>query len=457
MAFQQGLSGLSTSSKSLDVIGNNVANSSTVGFKSSDAHFADVYAASLTGGGALQVGIGTSLSAVAQQFTQGNVSTTNNPLDIAINGNGFFRLSNNGTITYSRNGQFHLDKSGYFIDDQNLRLTGYPASLDGTIRKQTPAELQITPDLLKLSPVATGKSVGGTYAGVQVSANLDSRAPSKTWTQLPAAVPVLPALSTTPVPNIDPASYNYSTALSTYDSLGNPHTLSFYFVKTATAGQWAAYGNVDGTVSDGAGDKPNLRTPILLNFDTNGKLTSVDGTPVPATGAVPDVALSVDLDRVAANLGRVPWGAAPMTFNINFGGTTQYGSAFATNRLQQDGYSSGNLAGMSVGMDGVIQGRYSNGQTRNVGQLVLASFQNANGLSNIGGNQWVETSVSGQPTVDAPTTGLMGAVQSNAVEESNVDLTGELVKMITQQRNYQANAQTIKTQDQIMQTLVNLR
>lgn len=469
MAFQQGLSGLSTSSKALDVIGNNVANSSTVGFKTSDAHFADVYAASMTGGGALQIGIGTSLSAVAQQFTQGNVTTTNNPLDIAINGGGFFRLSNNGAISYSRNGQFHLDKNGYFINDQNLRLTGYPTSQNGTIRQQTPTDLQVTPDLLSLAPVATGQSVGGTYAGVQASFNLDSRESSKVWTSLPPVAPVLPALSTTPVPNIDPANYNYTRGVSIYDSLGNPHTLSLYFVKTAVpappavvpagaTSRWEVYGNVDGTASDGAADKPNLTTPIVMYFDSNGKPIEVDGMPVSATGAVPDVALSVDLTRVAANLGKVPWGStSPMTFNINFGGTTQYGDTSTTKRVQQDGYSSGNLASMSVGMDGVIQGRYSNGQSRNIGQLVLASFQNPNGLANIGGNQWVETSVSGQPTVDIPTAGQMGAVQSNAVEDSNVDLTGELVKMITQQRNYQANAQTIKTQDQIMQTLVNLR
>ncbi|MBV2206760.1 MAG: flagellar hook protein FlgE [Pseudomonas sp.] len=447
MSFQQGLSGLNTSARALDVIGNNIANSTTVGFKSSEAHFADVYAASLTGGSGLQVGIGTTLSAVAQQFTQGNISTTNNPLDIAINGNGFFRLSNNGSISYSRNGQFHLDKSGYFTNDQGLRLTGYPASQDGTIQAQTPAELQLTAELLKLSPVATGQSVGGEYAGIRMSTNLDSRSNQKTWTPPTGAIP-----------NIDPTMYNYSTALSIYDSLGNPHTMSFYFVKTATAGQWEIYGNVDGTLSDGAGDVPNLSTPITVTFDSNGRLTDVDGTPVPPSGAVPDLALSVDLTNVATNLGRPDWGAtSPLTFNMNLGGTTQYGSAFSTNRLLQDGYSSGNLAGLGIGADGVIQGRYSNGQTRNIGQMVLASFQNPNGLANIGGNQWIETSVSGQPTVDVPGAGQLGAVQSNAVEESNVDLTAELVKMITQQRSYQANAQTIKTQDQVMQTLVNLR
>ena len=451
MAFQQGLSGLNTSSKALDVIGNNVANSSTVGFKSADAHFADVYASTLGAGGANQVGIGTNLAGIVQQFTQGNVSTTNNTLDIAINGNGFFRLSQNGAISYSRNGQFHLDKNGYIVNDQNLRLTGYPAGMDGSIRQQNPRELQVTADLLKLSPVATGSSTGGEYAGAQVAVNLDSRVTDKTF-----------SVGAGGEPNIDPAGYNYSTGLTIYDSLGNPHTMTMYFVKTANPREWELYTNVDGTRMDGAGDSPNLATPILITFDSVGQLETIGGAPVApnpaAGGALPEIPVSIDLDQVATNLGRVTWGATtPMTFNLNLAGTTQYGDAFATNRRVQDGYSSGNLAGLNIGKDGVIQGRYSNGQTRNVGQMVLASFDNPNGLQAIGGNQWIETSTSGQPTVDAPGTGRLGEVQSNAVEESNVDLTSELVKMITQQRNYQANSQTIKTQDQIMQTIVNLR
>ncbi len=560
MAFQQGLSGLNTSSKALDVIGNNVANSSTVGFKSADAHFADVYAASLGAGGANQIGIGTNLSGIVQQFTQGNVSTTNNTLDIAINGNGFFRLSQNGAISYSRNGQFHLDKNGYIVNDQNLRLTGYPAGQDGSIRKQNPQELQVTADLLKLSPVATGESTGGEYAGARVSVNLDSRvtdksftvsnatsgyvagsaAPNLTYAAAPgetlnisvyggaplavtltgtyataadlvtaintaigagggatasltssgavrissattgtastiafsgaavskvfgSATPTSVAGTATPgVPNVDPAGYNYSTGLTIYDSLGNPHTMTMYFVKTTTVGEWDMYTSVDGTAMNGAGDSPNLTTPVKVRFDSVGQLSTINGVavePNPAAGgALPEIPVSIDLNQVATNLGRVSWGATtPLSFNLNLAGTTQFGSAFATNRLLQDGYSSGNLSGLNIGNDGTIQGRYSNGQTRNIGQMVLATFDNPNGLQSIGGNQWIETSTSGQPTVDAPGTGRLGQVQSNAVEESNVDLTSELVKMITQQRNYQANSQTIKTQDQIMQTIVNLR
>lgn len=449
MAFQQGLSGLNTSAKALDVIGNNIANSSTVGFKASEARFADVYAASLSGGAGVQVGIGSSLAAIAQQFTQGNISTTNNNLDLAINGSGFFRMSQNGAVSYTRNGQFHLDKSGFFTNDQGLRLTGYPATASGIINRQTPAELQLASDVLKIAPMETGTSIGGAQ-GVQMSVNLDSRSPVKTWVAPTATAP-------DPV-SIDPDTYNYSTALSVFDSLGNPHTLTYYFVKTINPGEWEMYGNLDGTMST-SGDRPSLDTPMLVTFDSGGKLATVDGNPVDVSGAAPAVLMILTLPDAATTGATSPIGStSPLAgVPLNLTGTTQYGKAHSSDRLLQDGYTAGNLAGVGVGADGTIQGRYTNGQTRNLGQLVLASFQNPHGLMNMGGNQWVETSESGQPSVDAPKSGQLGAIQSNAVEESNIDLTAELVKMITQQRNYQANAQTIKTQDQVLQTLVNLR
>ncbi len=449
MAFQQGLSGLNTASKALDVIGNNVANSSTVGFKQANAHFADVYAASLGVGGASQVGIGTNLAAIVQQFTQGNITTTNNTLDVAINGNGFFRMSSNGTISYSRNGQFHLDNSGYIVNDQGSRLTGYPAGVDGVIRPQTPTELQLTPDLLKLDPVATGASVGSEYAGVQASVNLKANSETTVWSP-PAAAGV---------PSISPDTYNYSTALSIYDSLGAAHTLTLYFVKETATGSWSMYGNVDGTAMLNAGNTLNMTTGIPIQFDTNGQVSSFNGD----TATPFELAVSFDMNGVVADLQSVDptvpdnGASSTLSFNLNLTGTTQYGDKNATNRLLQDGYSSGSLSGLSIGTDGVIKGNYSNGETRNIGQMVLANFDNPNGLQSIGGNQWVETATSGQPTVDAPGSGRLGLVQSNALEDSNVDLTSELVNMITQQRNYQANSQTIKTQDQIMQTIVNLR
>ncbi|HMV04003.1 MAG TPA: flagellar hook protein FlgE [Accumulibacter sp.] len=416
MSFQQGLSGLGAAASALDVIGNNVANSSTVGFKGARANFSDVYAASLGIVGASQVGIGVGVSAIQQQFTQGNLTTTNNPLDLALNGGGFFRMSNAGAITYTRNGQFHLDKEGYIINDQNLRLTGYPAGVNGLISPSNPIELQLSAS--QISPRATSDSLSGNLTAV---INLDSRE-------------TVPALS--PFNYNNPDTYNFSTALNVFDTLGVAHNLTTYYVlNTPTApdgGEWTVYATLDGA-------NPQ-QLPGNLIFDTAGALSTASAQKVLPSWSLTSGAVT-------------PW--SPGT--IDFTGSTQYGSESSVDRLTQGGYAAGSLVGIGVGKDGVVQGRYSNGQTRNMGQIVLATFADPNGLLNLGNNQWNPTSVSGPELVGAPASGSRGVVQSAAVEDSNVDLTRQLVDMITAQRNYQANAQTIKTQDQIMQTLVNLR
>lgn len=434
MAFQQGLSGLGVSSKALDVTSHNIANASTVGYKGANAHFGDVYAAALNGGGASQIGIGVALAGVQQQFNQGNITTTNNPLDVSINGAGFFRVDKAGATTYTRNGQFHLDKSGFIVNDQGMKLTGYVAQ-GGVIRAATPSPLQI--DSSAIPPVATGTNPTSAFKGVKANLSLDSRA--TTTGLLPWGTPA-PVAGQPWTP--DPKSYNWSTALTTFDSLGNPHNVTMYFRKAATAGDWELYANVDGTDAALSPLSSNA-----LNFDTAGKLT----TPMPLN-------ISIDLAGINVALGK-PVNAAvtPLAFDIDFTGTGQYGQAFGTNRLEQDGYAPGNLVGLSVGTDGVVQGRYSNGQTFAQGQIVLANFTNPNGLLSMGNNQWVETSDSGPPLVGAPQSSSLGTLSAASVEESNVDLTAELVNLITFQRNYQANAQSIKTQDQIMQTIVNLR
>jgi len=432
MAFQQGLSGLSASSKALDVIGNNVANSSTVGFKSAQAHFSDVYAKALGGSGASAVGIGVSVAAVQQQFTQGNITTTNSPLDIAINGNGFFRMDTNGAITYSRNGQFHLDNEGYIIDDQSAKLTGYPVDANGTVTASTPVDLQLSS--ADIAPVATGGSVGGTYQGVLATLNLNSgeSAPTNAWVAGAAS-----GLST-----INATTYNYSTPVTVYDTLGNSHNLTLYFVKTATTGEWDVHANVDGTT-----DARVTLTGGPLSFNTSGVLSAASS----------DIGVSIDLDGVMSDLGGVNNAEGTLAFNIDFTGSTQFGKKSVTNSLQQDGYASGSLTGISIGADGIVQGNFSNDQSRNLGQIVLANFANPNGLVSLGNNQWGATSTAGAVVLGSPDSGGFGVLQAEAIEESNVDLTSELVNMITAQRNYQANAQTIKTQDSIMQTLVNLR
>ena len=435
MGFQTGLSGLNASSKNLDVIGHNVANSATVGFKASTAQFADVFAASLSGGGASQVGIGTKLSNVAQQFTQGNISATNNPLDIAINGRGFFRLSDAGAVSYTRNGQFQLDKDNYIVTSSGLRLTGYQADASGTISGAL-GDIQLS--TADISPTISGK--------VSIAANFDSRMSVPTLTPFPTNLGTPPG--TPPYSAPLPDTYNSSTSLSIYDSLGNAHTATFYFVKQAAAGEWKAYMTVDNGVNT-AGAVTELTTAANggnLTFDTSGALTG-PGAPA-GTITLPTIPWDA-----AMNLGI----ALTQPLDFNFAGTTQYGSAFGVSTLSQDGFTSGRMAGFSIGVDGTVKGRYTNGQTQTLGQVALANFANPQGLQQMGDNQWAESASSGAAMVGAPGTASLGVLQSSSTEDSNVDLTAELVNMIVAQRAYQANAQTIKTQDAIQQTLMNLR
>jgi len=406
MGFQQGLSGLNAASKNLDVIGNNVANTNTVGFKQSQAQFADMFANSLSGGGGIQAGIGVKVTDVSQQFGQGSVTVSNNPLDIAINGAGFYRLSDQGAISYSRNGQFHPDKDGYIVNGSGLRLTGYSANAAGQINSGAPTDLRISK--ADLAP-STTTLVSGLV-------NLDSRES---------------ALSSAAFDPTDPTTYNSSTSAPIYDSLGNETTLSTYFVKTAS-NSWDLFAVNNGAVLNG-------------------------GLPVGSLNFLPSGALNPLGTSVFSVTSPVTTGANPLAFDLDFTGTTQFGSSFGVNALSQDGYTSGQLTGYSVAPDGTIRGGYSNGEFLALGQIVMANFANPQGLEVRGNNTWKESATSGTALVSAPGSGGLGVLQAGAVEESNVELTSELVNMITAQRIYQANAQTIKTQDQILQTMVNLR
>ena len=412
MSFQQGLSGLNASSKALDTIGNNIANSGTVGFKASTTQFADVFAASLSGGGASPIGLGAKLAEVAQQFSQGNITVTDNTLDLAINGGGFFIVENAaGDRLYTRNGQFQLNADGYIVNSSGQQLMGFgPESTGGDI-----AALQLfsSTSSADSAPQATGGSTGAT--GVEANINLDSREDA-----IDAAV----AFN-----YLNASTYNRVTSATVYDSLGNSHTMQMYFRKT-DAGEWNVYTGLDNAAPGGA---------TALEFDSSGQLTT------PASGII-------------SQSFTVTTGAAALAFDLNLSGTTQYGSTFTVNSLLQDGYASGKLAGFSIDEDGLILGRYTNGQTRELGQVALANFPNAQGLQPLGNNTWQPTSDAGTVSIGTPgSSGTYGPIQSAALEDSNVDLTAELVAMITQQRMYQANAQTIKTQDSILQTLVNLR
>lgn len=425
MSFQQGLSGLNSASKTLDVIGNNVANTNTIGYKQSRAEFSDVYAASLSGAGSSNIGLGTQVAAVTQQFTQGNITASNNPMDVAINGRGFFRLSQNGAISYTRNGQFQMDKNNFIVDARGLQLTGFALNATtGVLDTSTPVALKLNNG--DQTPLRTGGATSS--PGVNAQLNLDSRN---------AIIPVATGFNYQ-----DPTTFTQSTSLAIYDEQGNPYSQTLYFKKIAI-NSWEVYS----TLTNSQGVTSPLPPPAAqslvttLGFNSTGTLTS-GGI---ATATMPGAPFALS--------------GAGFTYPISFTGTSQFGASFGVNALSQDGYASGKLTGTSIGPDGFIKGRYTNGQTKTLGQVTVTNFQNPQGLQPLGNNQWGETSASGNavPVAGVPGTGSLGVLQASAVEDSNVDLTAELVNMITAQRVYQANAQTIKTQDSVLQTLVNLR
>ncbi|AIO48010.1 MULTISPECIES: flagellar hook protein FlgE [Burkholderia] len=413
MGYQQGLSGLAGASNALDVIGNNIANANTVGFKSSTAQFADMYANSVATSVNTQIGIGTSLNSVQQQFGQGTINTTNSSLDVAINGNGFFQMSNNGVTTYSRDGTFQRDKNGFIVDSQGRNLMGYAANAGGVINTAQTVPLQAP--TTNIAPTATTKITG------QFNLNSQDTVPTKT-----------------PFSATDNTTYNYTTSIQVYDSLGGSQAVNMYFVKSA-AGTWEAYAGVQGGATTDLG---------TITFDTSGAIQSTTtGTPATPTASLGQFQFTVP---------NTDGSATPQKLTLDLTGTTQYGGKDGVNNLAQDGYASGTLTTYSIGADGKLTGNYSNGQTAVLGLIALANFNNPNGLVNLGGNQYAESAASGVPQVSAPGSTNHGTLQGSALENSNVDLTSQLVNLITAQRNYQANAQTIKTQQTVDQTLINL-
>ena len=641
MGFQQGLAGLHVAAKSLEVIGNNIANTSVAGFKASVVQFGDLYAQSLTGasGAGVQVGLGSLIQSVSQQFSQGNITNTNNPMDIAIQGPGFFRLDDNGVITFSRNGQFHIEKDGSLTNASGDKVTGYSASSTGNINQTAPAVILIPP-----SPITPN-----TTTTMKLDVNLNS-----------AAKMVDPAVFDA----ANPATYTNSTSGTVFDSIGGQHTVTMYFLKegstnstaatvpttftdissgitingqpvngfivagtgsavkqgnaiaaainassipgvTASAdylgkvsvrstmnplhiqlngseatpattglngtstdttytvdGKWTTFVTVDGALTSTASNGNVATVPtaytgitagdIIINglpvgtvsagvtavgqgqaivaaitlaaisgvtatSDAVGKVTvtstsnplhiQLTGTATVATtglagaslegnyrsgsstgvtftnpsgtansfgngqidfdpagkitGLTSATPISLSVDLTAIGLAQNPIvsnsATTPLNFTLDLEDATAFANPFSVSRLVQDGYSSGRLANFAIGDDGIIMGHYSNGQTKALGQVVLANFDNVNGLTSDGANQWSETFASGAAIINNPGTGSVGNLQSAALEDSNVDLTSMLVEMITNQRIYQANAQTIKTQDQILQTMVNLR
>ena len=405
MPFAIALSGLNAASADLGVTANNVANVNTNGFKMSRAQFAEVFAVGTQSVSSSASGSGVRLSTIAQQFTQGNIDFTDNALDLAIGGEGFFVLSDSGARSYTRAGAFGVDNQGFVVNAQGSRLQAYPYAGSGLFNTGTPQDLQLTTGANP--PEATTRA----SFGINLPAN--------------AAVPVNPVFDPT-----DPSSFNHTTSVTVYDSLGAAHTATVYFIKDAAANTWNTDVQIDGTAVGGA-------SQIIFNPD--GSLNSPPGGLMALAPYTPGT------------------GAADITMSLDFADATQFGDNFGVNSLSQDGFTTGRLTGVSVDAEGIVFARFTNGQSTSLGKLALANFVNPQGLQQIGDTAWGESFQSGDALLGEAGTASFGNIQSGALEASNVDLTAQLVQMITAQRNFQANAQMISTADTVTQTVINIR
>ncbi|MBQ0797206.1 flagellar hook protein FlgE [Zhongshania sp.] len=405
MSFRIALSGLNAASAQLDVTANNIANVNTAGFKGSRAAFADVYATSNNDVTKTTPGAGVRLNTITQEFSQGNIDFTDNNLDLAISGEGFFTMKGTSGVTYTRAGSFSVDRDGFVVNNNLERLQVFPPSGDGNFSTGSLSDLQL--QVSENAPKSTERA--------QIGVNLPANAPT------PAATPFDPSL---------PTSYNHATSMTVYDSLGTQHTATLYFVKDAAANTWNQQLYVDNNAVGGFN---------TVSFSNAGELQT------PASGLI--TYPSYDPGT----------GAAAMDLSFDFTASTQYGKEFGVNNLQQDGFTTGRLTGIEVDNTGIVSARFTNGQSKQLGKVAMASFSNPNGLQQQGDTSWAETFASGSPRVGEAGSSNFGLLQSGALESSNVDLTSQLVEMITAQRNFQANTQMISTADAVTQAIINIR
>lgn len=425
MSFSTALSGLNAAANYLSVLGNNIANANTTGFKKSRSQFVDIYAGSVAGVSRTQTGSGVRVAEVAQQFSQGNLDLTGNSLDMAINGEGFFTLADNpadlGSLIYSRAGAFEVNKDGLVTNSQGQALLAYkPNGTTAADGFSTGVLATVSLNTAACLPVSTTK--------VDLGVNLDATKP---------AIATLPAFDTT-----DSATYTSQTSVSIYDSLGASHTLTTYFVAgAATAGppatrNWTARHYI----TDDPLPPVPVSAPATLTFDSTGKLT------VPAGGQVPLASWSPPNSS-----------AGPITASMNYTGSTQLSSAFTVNALKQDGLASGTLTGINIDGTGIISARFSNGSSTPLGKVAMTKFANPQGLAKLGDTTWGQSPASGSPIPGEAGGGNFGLIQSGALEQSNVDLSEQLVNLITAQQAYQANSQTISTENSVIQTILGIR
>ena len=404
MSLNIALTGLTAANEDLSVTSNNLANAATVGFKGSRTEFSDLFSSSQQGVGAAAVGNGVTVSEVSQQFAQGNIETTGNTLDLAVSGNGFFVLSNNGALNYTRDGEFQLNSDGEIVNSQGQALQAYPPLANGGFNTGGFANISLTTD--ESSPQATSTAA--------ITANLPANATA------PPDTPFSPT---------DPNSYNNTTSLTVYDSLGAAHTASLYFIKGAAANDWSVQTNIDGTA---------VGTPQDLQYSSSGVLTSPANGEITLPGYTPTT------------------GAAAMNVTLNLDNTQQTGDTFSVTAISQNGFTTGSLTGINIDTTGVVQATFTNGRSVDLGQVAMANFANNQGLQQMGNASWSQTTSSGSVVQGVAGGSGFGTIQSGALEQSNVDTTTALVSMITAQRDFQANAQMIQTDNQISQTVIHV-
>ena len=442
MSFNTSLSGLQAATHDLDVTGNNIANVSTTGFKGSRVEFGDIYAVSAFGTTSNTIGSGVKLQNVSQQFTQGNLQFTENSLDLAISGQGFFVMNEsltNAEPVYTRAGAFSVDRLGFIVNNAGQPLQVFPVDANGNASStglSSATSIQV--------PSATGAPVATTE--LEIGLNLDS-----------SATIVVGATNTAGPDNpFDPsvsASFTSSTSATIFDSLGNSHISTYFFQKRA-ANTWNVFHYLDGAPTDITGGTSRTHT-------TNGAgaAAQLAGTLVFSSSGAIDTGASTSAGLMVTSLTITTGATSPQPINLDFAnnGTTQFASAFSINTLTQDGFTTGRLSSLDIAETGTIRANYTNGQVSLLGKIAVADFPNAQGLNPSGNTAWKETVGSGSVVTGEAGTGRFGLIQSGAIEASNVNLTEQLVRLITAQRNFQANARAIETSNTITQTVINIR
>lgn len=445
MSFNTALSGLNAAQSDLSVTSNNIANVSTTGFKESRAEFGDIYANSTFGNSKTAIGAGVLLQSVTQQFNQGNLDFTSNTLDFAVSGTGFFVLSPNQTSServFTRSGAFGVNETGQVVNASGQLLQVFPVNPDGSVAATS---LSSTIPLRLPESAGTPQMTSEVEMGINLPANAS-------------------ALDVTAFDPANTNTYNASTSVNVFDSLGDSHIATTYFVKdNATSNNWAMFLYVDGDPVDVSGGTADTVSPARwpnyadVTFDAVGAFQST--TPATITSIeLGDPALTTSGN--GANVSTYGNGQDPdqtITIDLANNSPTQFASPFTVNSLSQDGFSIGRLSGLDVSDTGVVRATYTNGQTEAVGKVALARFSNPQGLSQVSNTSWASTTDSGEPLAGEAGTSSFGLIQGGALELSNVDLTKELVSLITSQRNFQANAKSIETFNATTQTIIQIR